>query len=106
MRIGFPEIALIIAIVILIPVLLRVIGTGRGVMAKNKTPDSIPDRRGERKPARILKRLKIMGIVLVALGLVSFLAGLSMFKWVYWSYLWSLGAIIVGFVIVFISVKR
>ena len=106
MRIGFPEIVLIIAIVILIPVFLQVLGAGRGIVAKNKTSANIPDKRGERRSIRILGRLKIVGIALFALGFISLLAGLSMFKWVYWSYLWSLAAIVVGCVIVFISLKR
>ena len=104
MRLGLLEIVAIIIVVILILIVTRIIRARHNpTNNKDKTSnevDTIPIRR---QSGKARQRLRAAGIILIITGIISLLAGISLFRWIYWSYLWSFIAISVGFTMIVIS---
>jgi len=106
MRLGPLEVSLIITVILLILVVTRIIRASPDGAEKNKARVQIPGGEFKGRVGVVRHRLKIAGIVFIFVGIVLLLAGLSLFKWVLWSYLLSFIAIAIGFMAVFISRKR
>ncbi len=106
MRPGLLEIIIILIVIILVLVVTRIARTGRNRNDKSKASDKIPTKQVAGKSKRILQRLRATGIVFLVIGIISLLAGISVFKWLYWSYLWAFIAVAVGVVMVFMSRKK
>ena len=106
MRLGVQEIATIIIVVVLVLVVVRIVGAGRKITKKGKTSGETPNEQVARGSGKVVQRLRAAGIIFIIIGIISLLAGMSMFKWVYWSYLWSFVAFGIGFAMVFISRKK
>ena len=105
MRLGPLEIGLIILVVLLILVVTRMVRTGHHADQENKISGRIQEGKANEKTGRG-RRLRILGIISILVGIILLSAGISLFKWVFWSYLWSFIVMAIGFVIIFISRKR
>ena len=106
MRLGLLEIVIILIVIILILVVTRIIRAGRQTTDKSNTPSEMLIEWGAKRPGKMLQRLRVLGIVSLIIGIISLLAGMSLFKWVYWSFLWSFIAIAIGFTMVLMSKKK
>ena len=106
MRPGLSEIIIILIVIILILVVTRIIRVGRNSTDKSKTSDEIPFEQVAKRSSKVLQRLRVTGIIFLIIGIISLLAGISVFKWLYWSYLWAFIAIAIGFAMVFVSRKN
>lgn len=107
MRIGLPEIVIILIIIIVIIVIAR-ISRARVSAAEQNTESSggVPYRQGkgrENKPRSYLRKL---GISLTVVGVILALAGISMFRWALQSYIWAFAILAAGFIAVFLSRKK
>ena len=105
MRLGPLEIGLIILVVLLILVVTRMVRAGHHADQENKISGGIQEGKANEKAGRG-RRLRILGIISILVGIILLSAGISLFKWVFWSYLWSFIVMAIGFVIIFISRKR
>ncbi len=106
MRLGWLEIAIIIIAVILVILVTRIIRVGRTINNKRQTSTEMSAEQITGKPRKMTQRLRAIGIIIIISGIISLLAGVSLFKWVYWSFLWAFVAIAIGFVMVLMSRKR
>ena len=106
MRPGPFEIAAIIIVVLLIIIVTRIVRGGRNTANTGKASKEITTGQTTAKPVKIKRRLRVSGIILVIIGIISLLVGVSLLKWLYWSYLWAFIAIVIGFIIIFISRKK
>ena len=106
MRPGLLEIIIILIVIVLVLVVTRIVRAGRNSNDKSKTSDEMPIEQVAGKSKKVLQRLRATGIIFLFIGIISLLAGISMFKWLYWSYLWAFIAIAIGFAMVFVSRKK
>ena len=106
MRPGLSEIIIILIVIILILVVTRIVRVGRDSTDKSKTSDEMAIEQVTKRSSKVLQRLRATGIVFLIIGIISLLAGISVFKWLYWSYLWAFIAIAIGFAMVFVSRKN
>ena len=106
MRLGLPEIAIVIVVVILILVVTRIVKARRSTTDKGKTSGEMPIEEVAKGSGKALQRLRALGIVFLIIGIISLLAGMSLFKWVYWSFLWSFIAMAIAFTMLFISKRK
>ena len=106
MRLGLPEIIIIIVVVVVIVVVARIFKAGRSTNDKSKESGETPIEQVAKRPGKALQRLRVWGIVFVIIGVISLLGGMSMFKWAYWSYLWSFIAVAAGLTMLFVSKKK
>ena len=106
MRPGLSEIIIILIVIILILVVTRIVRVGRNSTDKSKTSDEIPIEQVAKRSSKVLQRLRVTGIIFLIIGIISLLAGISVFKWLYWSYLWVFIVIAIGLAMVFVSRKN
>ncbi len=103
MRLGLPEIVIILIIIILILVVTRIGRVRPNSTNENQASSDTPVEQVIEKRRKLLQRLRIPGIIFFIIGVSSLLIGISLFNWVYWSYLWALIAVAIGFVMVLMS---
>ena len=106
MRPGLLEIAIILIVITLILVVTRIIRAERHTADKSETSDEISIGQGTERSGKARQRLRAAGIIFLIIGVISLLAGISLFKWAYWSFLWSFTAIAIGFAIVLMSRRK
>ena len=106
MRFGLLEIIIILIVIVLVLVVTRIVRVRRNSTDKSKTSDEMPIEQVARKSKKVFQRLRATGIIFLFIGIISLLAGISVFKWLYWSYLWAFIAIAIGFAMVFVSRKK
>jgi len=105
MRLGLLEIVIILIIIILILVVTRTVRSRPNSTNEGQTSSYALLEQVAEKRAKVLQRLRAVGLILIVIGIVSLLAGISLFKWVYWSFLWAFIAIAIGLVMVLLSIK-
>ena len=106
MRLGWLEIVIIIIAIILILVVTRIVRVGRDITNTGGTSTKMSLEQTTGKPRKMTQRLRATGIIIIIIGIISLLAGVSFFKWAYWSFLWAFITIAIGFMMVFLSRKR
>ena len=106
MRLGLLEIVIILIIIILILVVTRIVRVGRNITNTSKTSTEMSLEQTTGKPGGTTRRLRAMGITFIIVGIISLLAGVGLFKGIYWSLLWAFIAVAVGLIMIFISGKR
>tara|TARA_B100000315_G_scaffold117230_1_gene107473 strand:+ start:6857 stop:7174 length:318 start_codon:yes stop_codon:yes gene_type:complete len=105
MRLGPLEIGIIIVVMIFAAVIMRTVRVARLAAEKDKKSSvKIPERQTEQNKRK--RRFKLGGIIFILTGVLLLLSGVSMFKWVLWSYLWSFIIAAIGLVMLFMSRKR
>jgi hypothetical protein len=99
MRIGLPEIIIIIAVVIAVVVVARIVRLGRNETDGGEVSTG--------KPAgRTRTYLKRLGGAFIIVGVMLLLAGISFFKWALQSYGWSFALVVIGLAIFFLSRRK
>jgi len=106
MRLSLPEIVIILVVIILILIVTRIVRFRSNSTNEDRTSSYAPQGQVAVKQAKVFQRLRAIGLIFVVIGIVSLLAGISLFKWVYWSYLWAFIAIAIGFIMVLMSRNR
>ena len=107
MRLGIFEIVIIIVVIIVIALITRIIRVNRGAVAQSKkTSTEIPTLQSNATTSRVHRFLKRIGVTLILTGGILLLAGISMFRWAFQSYIWSFIMIAMGLVIVLLSRKK
>jgi len=107
MRPGLLEIIIIIVAIIAIIVITRIIRTGRGTVRQNEeSPVDIPGKPVQGKKSRTRGFLTRVGVALILAGGILLFAGITMFRWAFQSYWWSLIFVTTGLILVFLSRKR
>jgi tellurite resistance protein TehA-like permease len=106
MRLGPLEIAIIIVVIIAIAVIARIVRF-RGTAKQNEVSSvSIPVKSAEERTSRPRSLLRKIGLAFILTGVILLIAGISMFRWAFQSYLWSYIIVAIGLVIVFLSRKK
>ena len=110
MRLSLLEIIIIVLVLLTVLVAVRIIGAGRSSQVKDtakgkKYSLEIPGRQVEQSSRKGLQ-IKLAGVVFILVSILLVLAGMSMFKWVLKSYLWSFILLAIGLSIIFMSRKR
>ena len=103
MRPGPQEIILIIVVIIAAIVIARVIRTGRSAAKQEQESSAQPS---EKKTNRTRGFLKRGGIAFILIGVILFLAVISMLRWVFQGYIWSFIMIVTGFVMLLMARKK
>jgi Ca2+/Na+ antiporter len=106
MRLGLLEIVIILIIITLFLVVTRIVRAGRNITNTDKTSPEMSPGQTTGKPGEMTQRLRAMGIIFIIVGILSLLAGIGLFKGIYWSLLWAFLAVAVGLIMIFISGKR
>ena len=106
MRLGWLEIVIIIIAVILIFVVTRIVRVTRTINTTGETSTEMSTEHITSKPRKMTQRLRAIGISIIIIGIISLLAGVSLFKWVYWSFLGAFIAISIGLLMVLMSRRR
>lgn len=97
MRVGLFEIGILVAVILVIFMVTRLWRIGKnGEQMQNNTTKTI----NLQTKTKTRRRLRIIGIVLIVLGIVFLLANISLFRWVMWSYAWLLVLIFIGLILV------
>ena len=104
---GLLEIALIIAVIIVVLIMTRIFRTRDGYTGQNKeSPPGVPRKSVEAETTKMLPFLKRAGIALALIGIVLLFASLALFRWAFQSYLWSFIIIAIGIALIFLSRKK
>ena len=107
MKIGWIEIALIIAVVIAVAVIARIIRPGRiATQRSNHTESGNTTISTENRANRHSSILTRTGIALIAAGGIALIAGASMLKWVLHNYVLSVILIACGMIIFIVSRRK
>ena len=103
MRIGVLEIITIILIIVVIFLIARIARVKPDDIAQRReSTTDITSWRGKDRPGRTRNYLKRLGIAFVVIGILFALAGISMFRWAVQGYVWALGAMVLGFTLLFL----
>ena len=107
MRIGLPEIIIIIVIIIAIAMVTRIYRGNRDATGQSKkTSEEITHGQVRGKAGKTRSYLRRSGTTLFIAGTILALAGISMFRWAVQSYLWSFIIAGVGLTLLFLSRKK
>ncbi len=103
MRIGILEIITIVIIIIVILLIARIarVKPDDAAQRRESTTDTTSWRVKD-MPGRVRHYLKRLGIAFVVTGILFALAGISMFRWAVQGYAWALGAMVLGFTLLFL----
>ena len=93
MRLGFWEIGIIVAVIIIIYIATRMMRSGQDGNRKKKAEPKHP-------------RLKLTGIALTILGIIFLLASVSLAKWIFWSNIWAFIILAAGVLIIFLTRRK
>jgi hypothetical protein len=99
MRLGLPEIGIIIVVLIVIA-LSAGIRRGGAAGKASSSPGRVNERAGK------ARHVKLAGVVLVLVGLVLLSAAASLVKWIIWSYLWASVLIAIGLLLFLLARRR
>ncbi len=107
MRLGPFEIIVTIVIISAIAVIARIFRSNR--VATRQSEKSHEE--SQAKPvkvgtSKIRSNLKRAGITFTLVGIVLLLASISLFRWAFQGYLWSLIIVAIGLVLLFLSRKK
>jgi hypothetical protein len=108
MKIGPFEIVIIIVVLLVGLLVVRMAGAARNIKNGSKA-SSIPNQgNNSRKVSTRSKRqyIGLAGIGLIIIGILLLLSGVSLFKWVMWSYSWFFILVAAGFVVIFMSRRK
>ena len=107
MRPGPLEIGIIILVILLVTVVMRIVRVGRSDTKKGKKSSAeIVERQPGQSLVKIRRHLRLPGIAFILTSLLLLLGGISLLKWVFWSYLWSFIVMAIGLALVLMSVNR
>ena len=103
MRLGILEIIIIIAVIIVILLVTRIVRMGRSTRDEDSAATDVP---ASRPPDRTGTYLKRFGGAFILAGIIILVAGISMFKWAFQSYVWSFVIVAVGLALLFLSKRK
>ena len=107
MRIGLQEIIIIIVIIIAIAIIARMVRVKpKATDGNSQTATKAISRRVKDSPKKKRNYLRRFGIAFVLVGIVSLLAGVSMFRWAMQSYVYAFVTMVLGFAFLFLSRKK
>jgi len=102
MRLGLPEIGIIIAVILLIIIITRI----KRFNEKDTSGEAGGDKANGKVKRKLRSHLQAMGTIFVILGIIILLVNLSLFKWVFWVNILSSAVIAIGVAVVLISRRR
>jgi len=106
MKLGPLEIILIVIVALLVLLAVRMIGSGRpAVMKDKKSSLEIPQQEVAESTGGG-NQVRLAGIAFIIVAIIMLLTGMSLFKWVMKLYLWSFIFLAIGMAIFFVSRKR
>jgi hypothetical protein len=108
MRVGPFEIVIIIVILLVGLLVVRMAGAARNIRNDSK-PSSIQNQGNNSRKVSIRSTRQyvgLAGISLIIIGIFLLLSGMSLFKWVMWSYSWFFILVAAGFVVIFMSRRK
>jgi membrane protein required for beta-lactamase induction len=106
MRLGIPEIVIILIIIIAIFLIGRISRANHGTTKQRDSSAEISYWQAAERESRPRSYLKRLGIALTLVGVILALAGISMFKWALQSYIWAFALLTIGLFIVFVSRRK
>jgi len=108
MRIGPFEIVLVIIILLVGLLVVRMAGAARNIRSDSKASSIQNQGKITKKiSTRSTRRYaRLAGISLIIIGIILLLSGVSLFKWVMWSYTWFFILVAAGFVVIFMSRRK
>ncbi len=105
MRLGPLEIILIVIVGLLVLLAVRMIGSGRPAVVKDKKSLEIPQQEVTESTGRG-NQIRLAGVAFIIVAIIMLLTGMSLFKWVMKLYLWSFIFLAIGMAIFFVTRKR
>jgi len=107
MRIGIPEVVIILIVLIAIAISARMFRTSSGSTKKgNHGSADVPVRRVNGRAPRTWSYFRRIGTAFILVGAVLLFAGIGMLRWAFQSYMWAFIMVAIGFVMVLLSRKK
>lgn len=107
MKLGFPEIGVIIVVALIIFGVVRMRQIGRNTAQKNETPTRVRKQKSERVAKRVHHpRLQILGIVFILVGILILLSNIGLARWLALAPIWAIAIAAIGLVTIFIARRR
>ena len=108
MKIGPFEIVIIIVVLLVGLLIVRMAGAARNIRNDSKASSIQNQGKNSRKASTRPTRqyVGLAGIGLIIIGIFLLLSGMSLFKWVMWSYGWFFILVAAGFVVIFMSRRK
>jgi Sec-independent protein translocase protein TatA len=107
MKLGLPEILILIIVIFIIFGVSRMMSGGRSGKPESRvTYKNAEDLEEERIKRQRRSRMQVLGSIFVIIGLVILLSAFNMFKWIFMGYTWSAIIIIIGIAVLFLSRRQ
>ncbi len=107
MKLGFPEIGVIIVVALIIFGVVRMRQIGRDTAQEDKPPARVRKRKNQKvaKGARH-QRLQILGIIFILVAILILLSNIGLARWVGMAPIWAIAIVAIGLMTVFIARRR
>jgi fatty acid desaturase len=107
MKLGLPEIGVIVVVALIIFGIVRMRQIGRNTAKENATPARAIKRKnqevaqGTRHP-----RLQILGIILILVAILLLLTNIRLATWIGEAPIWAIAIIVIGLMVIFVARRR
>ncbi len=107
MKLGFPEIGVIIVIALIIFGVVRMRQIGRSTAKEDKPPARVRKRKNQKvaKGARH-QRLQILGFIFILVGILIILSTVIVIRGVASSPIWAIAIAAIGLAVIFVARRR
>lgn len=107
MKLGFPEIGVIIVIALIIFGVMRMKQIGRSTAKEDKPPSRIRKRKNQEVAKGVRhQRLQILGIIFILVAILILLSNIRLAAWIGEAPIWAIAIAAVGLVVIFVARRR
>ncbi len=107
MKLGFPEIGVIIVVALIIFGVVRMRQIGRNTAKEDKAPARVRKQKKQEAAKGVRRqRLQILGIIFILVAILILLSNISLARWVALAPIWAIAIAAIGLVAIFIARRR
>lgn len=107
MKLGFPEIGVIIVVALIIFAVVRMRQIGRNTAKENGTPARVTKQKNQEVAKGVRhQRLQILGIIFILVAILILLSNISLAAWLGKAPIWAIAIAAIGLVVVFVARRR
>ncbi len=107
MKLGFPEIGVIIVVTLIIFGIVRMRQLGRDTAREGKPPARVRKQKKQEVAKGVRhQRLQILGIIFILVAILILLSNIIWVRWVGEATIWAIAIAAIGLVVVFVARRR
>ncbi len=107
MKLGFPEIGVIIAVALIIFGVVRMRQIGRDTAKEDKGPARVRKRKKQEVAKGVRhQRLQILGFIFILVGILILLSNIRLAAWIGEAPIWAIAIAAIGLVVIFVARRR